>query len=73
MAHAARDIGSGVKIEAVSKALGYRSRQTFYRQFKDTFGANPTHFRQVSAPRSVKAALTFGAAKNETRFPKTPI
>jgi AraC-like DNA-binding protein len=45
MLRAATEIARGVKIEAVSRSVGYRSRQSFYRQFKSWFGVNPTVLR----------------------------
>ena len=39
--HAAALVREGVKIEAVSMLVGYRSKKNFYRQFKRRFGTTP--------------------------------
>ena len=39
--HAAALIRDGVKVEAVSMLVGYRSKKNFYRQFKRRFGTTP--------------------------------
>ena len=39
--HAAALIREGVKVEAVSMLVGYRSKKNFYRQFKRRFGTTP--------------------------------
>jgi AraC-like DNA-binding protein len=43
---ATRLICSGVKIEAVSLTVGYRSKKNFYRQFKRRFAVTPEAYRQ---------------------------
>lgn len=61
MAHAAREIERGVKIEAVALLVGYRSRKNFYRQFKSWFGMTPASYREASrsqSPPSSKAGET---------------
>ena len=52
MIEAAAEIRRGVKVEAVASALGYRSRQTFYSNFKRHFGTSPTVLRRVSSEPS---------------------
>jgi AraC-like DNA-binding protein len=44
-------IREGVKVEAVSLLVGYRSKKNFYRQFKRRFGTTPFEHRQVAARR----------------------
>jgi len=39
----------GEKIEAVSMCVGYRSKTSFYRQFKRYFGVTPTEYRHHAA------------------------
>jgi AraC-like DNA-binding protein len=39
--HAAALVREGVKVEAVSMLVGYRSKKNFYRQFKRRFGTTP--------------------------------
>ena len=51
MAEAAYAIERGVKIEAVAVALGYRSRQTFYRHFRACYGAVPSELRAADRAR----------------------
>ena len=41
MTKAAAELEHGVKVEAVSHLVGFRSRKNFYRQFKAWFGARP--------------------------------
>src|SRR4029453_11725825 len=41
LGHAAALIRDGVKVEAVSLLVGYRSKKNFYRQFKRRFGMTP--------------------------------
>jgi transcriptional regulator GlxA family with amidase domain len=43
--HAAVLIASGVKIEAVSLLVGYRSKKNLYRAFKARYGMHPTRYR----------------------------
>lgn len=42
-------IREGVKVEAVSLLVGYRSKKNFYRQFKRRFGTTPCEHRNGSA------------------------
>jgi AraC-like DNA-binding protein len=46
--HAIRLIRKGVKIEAVSLMVGYRSKKNFYRHFKTHLGATPSAYRTAS-------------------------
>ncbi len=39
-------IKHGDKIEAVSMCVGYRSKRSFYRQFKRYFGTTPEQYRR---------------------------
>ena len=41
-------IRDGVKVEAVSLLVGYRSKKNFYRQFKRRFGTTPFEHRHVA-------------------------
>lgn len=43
--HAATLIKQGVKIEAVSLIVGYRSKTNFYRQFRRQFASTPLQYR----------------------------
>jgi two-component system response regulator YesN len=43
--HASTLIREGVKVEAVSLLVGYRSKKNFYRQFKRRFGTTPIGHR----------------------------
>jgi AraC-like DNA-binding protein/anti-sigma regulatory factor (Ser/Thr protein kinase) len=43
-------IREGVKVEAVSMLVGYRSKKNFYRQFKRRFGTTPFEHRNASSP-----------------------
>lgn len=43
--HAAELIETGVKIEAVSLDVGYRSKKNFYHHFKQQFGMTPKQYR----------------------------
>jgi YesN/AraC family two-component response regulator len=45
--HAAALILEGVKVEAVSMLVGYRSKKNFYRQFKRRFGMTPLGYRNA--------------------------
>lgn len=45
-------IRSGVKIEAVSLIVGYRSKKNFYRQFKRYFATTPEEYRRRCRERS---------------------
>ena len=45
MQHAADLVGRGEKIEAVMLMVGYRSKKSFYRQFRSHFGVTPGTFR----------------------------
>jgi AraC-like DNA-binding protein/two-component sensor histidine kinase len=46
-------IREGVKVEAVSMLVGYRSKKNFYRQFKRRFGTTPFEHRQGTRTSSV--------------------
>jgi AraC-like DNA-binding protein len=48
MRYAATEIRKGTKVEAIAHAVGYRSRETFYRQFKKWFRVNPRDLRPAS-------------------------
>ena len=41
-------IRDGVKVEAVSLLVGYRSKKNFYRQFKRRFGTTPFEHRNAA-------------------------
>jgi len=41
-------IRDGVKVEAVSLLVGYRSKKNFYRQFKRRFGTTPFEHRTAA-------------------------
>ncbi len=41
-------IREGVKVEAVSLLVGYRSKKNFYRQFKRRFGTTPFEHRNAT-------------------------
>ena len=43
-------IREGVKVEAVSLLVGYRSKKNFYRQFKRRFGTTPFEHRHARTP-----------------------
>jgi AraC-like DNA-binding protein len=45
MVFGASQVRTGVKIEAVSLDLGYRSKKNFYRQFRRRFGMTPAAYR----------------------------
>jgi AraC-like DNA-binding protein len=45
LAHAAREVRAGDKIEAVMLGVGYRGKRNFYRQFKARFGMTPGRWR----------------------------
>ena len=51
--HASELIREGVKVEAVSLLVGYRSKKNFYRQFKRRFGTTP--FEHGVAARKTSA------------------
>ena len=48
--HAETLIREGVKIEAVSLTVGYRSKKNFYQQFKRRYGVTPIPYRLHSMP-----------------------
>ena len=50
--HAAALIRDGVKVEAVSRLVGYRSKKNFYRQFKRRFGTTPVGYRNAADPQA---------------------
>lgn len=52
MTEAAHSIAQGDKIEAVAILVGYRSKKSFYRQFKAWFGVNPAALRCVNRSRT---------------------
>lgn len=45
-------IRDGVKVEAVSLLVGYRSKKNFYRQFKRRFGTTPFEHRNAARTES---------------------
>ena len=47
--HASELIREGVKVEAVSLLVGYRSKKNFYRQFKRRFGMTPFEHRHAAS------------------------
>jgi YesN/AraC family two-component response regulator len=57
--HAAALIRDGVKVEAVSMLVGYRSKKNFYRQFKRRFGTTP-FAHGVAARHEADATGTYG-------------
>ena len=48
MADAMTRIAAGENIETIARRLGYRSRDSFYRQFRSHFLENPGFFRHVT-------------------------
>jgi YesN/AraC family two-component response regulator len=56
MVFGAVQIRAGVKIEAVSLDLGYRSKKSFYRQFRRHFGMTPEAYRHGQHTHLVKEA-----------------
>ena len=57
--HAADLIRDGVKVEAVSMLVGYRSKKNFYRQFKRRFGTTPLGYRNTADPQAPLIASSF--------------
>ena len=57
--HAADLIRDGVKVEAVSMLVGYRSKKNFYRQFKRRFGTTPLGYRNAAAPEAPLTGSSF--------------
>ena len=56
MRHAADLVRRGEKIEAVMLLVGYRSKKSFYRQFRSHFGVTPGTFRvHASVLRAAQA------------------
>jgi AraC-like DNA-binding protein len=47
---------AGMKVEAVARSVGYRSKKNFYRQFQRRFGRTPETFRRLSLPRPMPAS-----------------
>jgi YesN/AraC family two-component response regulator len=47
--HATALIREGVKIDAVSLIVGYRSKKNFYRQFRRRFASTPEEYRRRCA------------------------
>src|SRR4030081_1414226 len=47
---AVESIRQGVKVEAVALEVGYRSKKSFYRQFRRQFGMTPGMYRRVGSP-----------------------
>ena len=62
--HAAVLIRDGVKVEAVSMLVGYRSKKNFYRQFKRRFGTTPLAYRNTADPHAPlnDSSLTAGSS-----------
>jgi Response regulator containing CheY-like receiver domain and AraC-type DNA-binding domain len=56
--HAVLPLLEGEKVEAVMLSVGYRSKRTFYREFRALTGLTPSAFRrslpEVTAPRAVR-------------------
>jgi two-component system response regulator YesN len=46
--HAATLIQEGVKIEAVSLIVGYRSKKNFYRQFRRKYATTPLEYGRLA-------------------------
>jgi AraC-like DNA-binding protein len=63
--HAAALIREGVKVEAVSLLVGYRSKKNFYRQFKRRFGTTPFAYG-IAARIEANAAGTARPVSAET-------
>ena len=57
MVFGATQVRAGVKIEAVSLDLGYRSKKNFYRQFKRRFGMTPEAYRQGRGEAAASAPI----------------
>lgn len=65
MVFGAAEVRAGVKIEAVSLDLGYRSKKNFYRQFKRRFGMTPEAYRNGgSRANAFSAAGPLGKRTN---------
>ena len=62
MVFAAVQIRAGVKIEAVSLDLGYRSKKNFYRQFKRHFGMTPDAYRHSHGEARVDCPVPMAAS-----------
>ena len=56
--HAETLIREGVKIEAVSLSVGYRSKKNFYQQFKRRYGMTPIPYRLHSMPTEPSSEST---------------
>jgi AraC family transcriptional activator of mtrCDE len=53
MRHAARQLKvSGVSIMQVARSVGYRSRSSFVRAFRGTYGHGPSQFREQGSART---------------------
>lgn len=52
MTEAKRQLEGGAKVEAVARAVGYRSTINFYRQFRLWFEARPTDLRRHTGASS---------------------
>jgi AraC-like DNA-binding protein len=46
--HAAVLIREGVKIEAISLIVGYRSKRNFYRQFRRKYATTPLEYGRMA-------------------------
>jgi len=53
--HATELICEGVKIDAVSLIVGYRSKKNFYRQFRRQFATTPQAYARLAEGRGVDA------------------
>jgi PAS domain S-box-containing protein len=62
MIFASVQVRAGVKIEAVSLELGYRSKKNFYNQFKRRFGMTPDAYRVMAANGTAASGRTSIAA-----------
>jgi methylphosphotriester-DNA--protein-cysteine methyltransferase len=47
--HAARALASGLKVDAVARMSGFRSRKNFYAAFRRIAGTTPRHVREWAA------------------------
>jgi len=55
--HAAALIREGVKVEAAALSVGYRSKKSFYRQFKRLYGTTPVPYRSLVEHSRVEAGV----------------
>ena len=68
MERALRSILKGEKVEAIALEVGYKSKKTFYRHFRQRFGTTPTVYRGLTNESGAMATAAQPDATEESEW-----